>query len=57
MSEYQYHGFLAADTPLNAENMASLRRISSSARITLFSFANSYSCGNVPAGDPAAGTA
>jgi hypothetical protein len=53
MSEYQYHEFLAVDTPLNAEEMASLRRISSRARITPVSFANSYNWGDLKA-DPIA---
>ena len=49
MSEYQYYEFLAVDTPLSKDEMDSLRRISSRARITPVSFTNSYNWGDLKA--------
>ena len=42
MSEYQYFEFLAMDRPLSQREMDRLRRISTRARITPFSFVNEY---------------
>lgn len=53
MSEYQYYEFLAIDRPLDADARATLRDISSRARITATSFTNSYQWGDFK-GDPVA---
>ncbi|MEO3432788.1 hypothetical protein [Inquilinus sp. CAU 1745] len=53
MSEYQYYEFLAVDRPLDEEDRDSLRELSSRARITSWSFTNSYEWGDFK-GDPAA---
>ena len=42
MSEYQYYEFRAIDRPLDAAAQASLRALSSRARITAMSFTNTY---------------
>lgn len=46
MSEYQHYEFQAIDRPLTAEEMSSLRRCSSRARITPTRFVNDYSYGS-----------
>jgi hypothetical protein len=46
MSEYQYYEFRAIDRPLTNQEMASLRAISSRARITSTSFVNVYNYGD-----------
>lgn len=46
MSEYQYYEFLAVDRPLTEQEMASLRALSSRARITPTSFVNHYNFGD-----------
>ena len=51
MSEYQYYEFQAVDRPLNADERAQLRDISSRARITATSFVNTYNYGDLR-GDP-----
>ncbi len=53
MSEYQYYEFRVVDRPLTSREMASLRAISSRARITSTSFVNTYNYGNFR-GDPQA---
>lgn len=51
MSEYQYFEFLAIDRPLNADDRAALRRISTRGEITSTRFTNEYHWGNLKA-DP-----
>lgn len=51
MSEYQYYEFLAIDRPLSEAARAALRDVSSRARISSTSFANSYDWGDLKA-DP-----
>lgn len=46
MSEYQYCEFLAIDRPLNREQLATVRALSSRASITANSFVNEYHWGN-----------
>lgn len=46
MSEYQYYEFLAIDKPLNSQQMAELREISTRAEITKNSFVNVYHWGD-----------
>ena len=46
MSEYQYYEFLAIDRPLTSEEMATLRALSTRARITPTSFINEYQWGD-----------
>jgi len=46
MSEYQYYEFLAIDRPLTAEEMSTLRSLSTRAHITPVSFTNHYQWGN-----------
>ncbi|MBF0417803.1 MAG: hypothetical protein HQL86_06100 [Magnetococcales bacterium] len=46
MSEYQYYEFLAVDRPLDADGMASLRALSSRAKITPTGFVNHYDFGD-----------
>jgi len=46
MSEYQYYEFLAIDRPLNKEQMAKLRAISTRATITSTRFQNVYNWGD-----------
>ncbi len=46
MSEYQYYEFLAVDRPLNSDEQAAVRALSTRARITATSFTNTYSWGN-----------
>src|SRR6266511_3570966 len=46
MSEYQYYEFRAVDRPLSRTERDELRAISTRARITERSFANSYDWGN-----------
>lgn len=46
MSEYQYYEFLAIDRPLEAEEMADLRALSTRATITPVSFTNEYNWGD-----------
>ncbi|MDZ7713376.1 MAG: hypothetical protein U5L06_09800 [Rhodovibrio sp.] len=53
MSEYQYYEFLAIDRPLAEADLASLRALSSRARITRTSFTNHYEWGDFK-GDPVA---
>ena len=52
MSEYQYYEFQAIDRPLGEADRKVLRDLSTRARITATSFANSYEWGNFK-GDPA----
>jgi hypothetical protein len=52
MSEYQYYEFLAIDRPLGDADRQALRDLSTRARITATSFANSYEWGDFK-GDPA----
>jgi hypothetical protein len=42
VSEYQYHEFLAVDRPLDDEEQAEVRSLSTRARITATSFVNVY---------------
>jgi hypothetical protein len=51
VSEYQYYEFLAIDQPLDADEQAEVRSLSTRARITATSFANEYRWGNFK-GDP-----
>ncbi|WP_454855218.1 hypothetical protein [Promicromonospora soli] len=51
MSEYQYYEFLAIDRPLTAEEQATVRALSTRARITATSFVNEYHWGDFR-GDP-----
>jgi hypothetical protein len=46
MSEYQYYEFRAIDRPLNQDDMAALRKISSRAEITATSLTNTYHFGD-----------
>lgn len=46
MSEYQYYEFLAVDRPLNADELAAVRSLSTRARVTTTRFTNHYSFGN-----------
>ncbi len=52
MSEYQYYEFQAVDRPLGEADRQGLRALSTRARITATSFANSYDFGDFK-GDPA----
>jgi hypothetical protein len=52
MSEYQYYEFQAIDRPLSDADRQALRDLSTRARITATSFANSYQWGDFK-GDPA----
>jgi hypothetical protein len=52
MSEYQYYEFQAVDRPLDEQEMAELRRLSTRATITPTRFVNVYNFGNFR-GDPA----
>ena len=51
MSEYQYYEFLAIDHPLDADEQAQMRSLSTRARITATSFVNEYHWGDFR-GDP-----
>ena len=51
MSEYQYYEFLAIDRPLDDEEQAEVRSLSTRARITATSFVNEYHWGDFK-GDP-----
>lgn len=51
MSEYQYYEFRAVDRPLSAEQLKSLRDLSTRAAITPTSFVNTYNWGDFK-GDP-----
>ena len=51
MSEYQYYEFQALDRPLNKQDIAALRALSTRARITATSFTNHYNWGDFK-GDP-----
>lgn len=51
MSEYQYYEFLAVDRPLDDDEQAAVRSLSTRARITATSFVNEYHWGNFK-GDP-----
>lgn len=51
MGEYQYYEFQAIDRPLDAEDQAALRALSTRARITASSFTNHYEWGDFK-GDP-----
>lgn len=51
MSEYQYYEFLAVDRPLNDDEQAEVRLLSTRARITATSFVNEYHWGDFK-GDP-----
>lgn len=51
MSEYQYYEFLALDRPLDDDEQAEVRSLSTRARITATSFVNEYHWGNFK-GDP-----
>ena len=53
MSEYQYYEFLAIDRPLDAEQVAQVRALSTRARISPTSFINEYQWGDFR-GDPRA---
>lgn len=46
MSEYQFYEFLAVDRPLTADQQASVRALSTRARITSTSFVNEYEWGD-----------
>lgn len=46
MSEYQYYEFLAVDRPLDPEEMADLRALTTRARITPTSLVNTYQWGD-----------
>jgi hypothetical protein len=52
MSEYQYYEFIAIDRPLSEVDRRELRKLSTRARITATTFANSYGWGDFK-GDPA----
>ncbi|WP_245718579.1 hypothetical protein [Nocardia miyunensis] len=51
MSEYQYYEFLAVDRPLDDDEQAAVRSLSTRARITATSFVNEYHWGDFK-GDP-----
>lgn len=51
MSEYQYYEFLGIDRPLNEDEQAAVRSLSTRARITATSFVNEYHWGDFR-GDP-----
>lgn len=51
MSEYQYYEFLAIDRPLDNDEQAEIRSLSTRARITATSFVNEYHWGDFK-GDP-----
>ena len=51
MSEYQYYEFLAVDRPLDDDEQAEVRSLSTRARITATSFVNEYHWGDFK-GDP-----
>ena len=51
MSEYQYYEFLAVDRPLDEQQQAEVRALSTRARVTAASFTNEYHWGNFR-GDP-----
>jgi hypothetical protein len=51
VSEYQYYEFLAIDRPLDEDEQAEVRSLSTRARITATNFANEYHWGNFR-GDP-----
>ncbi len=51
MSEYQYYEFLAIDRPLDDDEQAEVRSLSTRARITAASFVNEYHWGDFK-GDP-----
>ena len=51
MSEYQYYEFLAIDRPLDDDDQAAVRSLSTRARITSTSFVNEYHWGDFK-GDP-----
>jgi hypothetical protein len=51
MSEYQYYEFLAIDRPLDEDEQAEVRSLSTRARITATSFVNEYHWGDFK-GDP-----
>ncbi|MFI6520397.1 hypothetical protein ACIBF1_32935 [Spirillospora sp. NPDC050679] len=51
MSEYQYYEFLAADRPLDEDQQAQVRALSTRARITATGFTNDYEWGDFR-GDP-----
>jgi hypothetical protein len=51
VSEYQYYEFLAVDHPLDEQQQAEVRALSSRARVTATSFTNEYHWGNFR-GDP-----
>jgi hypothetical protein len=51
VSEYQYYEFLAIDRPLDDDEQAEVRSLSTRARITATSFVNEYHWGNFR-GDP-----
>jgi hypothetical protein len=51
MSEYQYYEFLAVDRPLDDDQLAEVRSLSTRARITATSFVNEYHWGDFK-GDP-----
>jgi hypothetical protein len=53
VSEYQYYEFLAVDRPLDAKALATVRALSTRARITPTSFVNTYQWGDFK-GDPRA---
>ena len=52
MSEYQYYEFLAIDRPLDEQQQAQVRALSTRAHITASSFTNEYHWGDF-SGDPA----
>jgi hypothetical protein len=51
VSEYQYYEFLAVDRPLDEQQQAEVRALSTRARVTATSFTNEYHWGNFR-GDP-----
>nr|WP_261554617.1 hypothetical protein [Frankia tisae] len=51
MSEYQYYEFLAVDRPLDDQEQAEVRALSTRARITATRFTNEYHWGDFR-GDP-----
>lgn len=51
MSEYQYYEFLALDRPLDEDEQADVRELSTRAEITATSFTNEYHWGDFK-GDP-----
>lgn len=51
MSEYQYYEFLAIDRPLNADQLAHVRALSTRARVSPTGFVNEYQWGDFR-GDP-----